>query len=172
MEEDSPNRCQAVNSQGQCNNKKVEGSDFCPAHGGNKALQRDERIRVKGYLLARYQARAADFADDYDLKGLRGEVGILRMILENKLAKCSTDVQLAIQSPALSDLVMKIQKLVTGCHRLEESLGKTMDEQQLMKIADSICGVLSEYITNEDTLKEVAGKLGIVIAEAANNANA
>ena len=157
--EDSPNRCQASNNQGQCRNTALEGAKNCAAHGGNKQQKAQETIRVRGYLLAKYNARARDHADDTELKSLRGEIGILRMLLENKLNQCGDPIKLAIQAPALSDLVMKIQKLVTGCHKLEVSLGQTLDQEQIMGIADSIINVISKHITDTDLLQKLADEI-------------
>ena len=167
VEEDSPDRCQATPPKGQCRNKRVNGSEYCPAHGGNSALKIADRIKVKQYLLSKYQGRAADLSDDQDIKSLRGEIGILRMILETRLNHCKSEIELAVQSPALSDLIMKIQKLVYNCHRLEDALGKVMDESQLLGIADVIVRILSEYVTDETILHEIAERIGMEIAQVA-----
>lgn len=165
--EDDPRRCQGVTSKGQCINKSVDGSQYCPAHGGNSNRDQKNRIKVKQYLLNKFNARAADLCDGNDIKSLRGEIGILRMLLETRLNSCKTEIELAVQSPALSDLIMKIQKLVSGCHRLEEALGKVMDESQLMSIADMIVRILSEYVEDESTLKEISNRIGLEIAQIA-----
>lgn len=171
VEVDDPARCHAVTGKGQCFNKQVADSKFCPAHGANKAMEKAKKIRVKQYLLSKWNARAADLCDGENIKNLRGEVGILRMLLESKLNACSSEVELAVQSPALADLVLKVSKLVTNCHRLEAALGKVMDESQLMSIADAIIKIISEYVEDEETLQLIAKQIGFEIAEIATRSS-
>ena len=161
---EASNRCQGITAKGQCVLAQVEPSKFCHLHGGGVVSGAQRRIAVKQYMLDKAHVRARTLTNDSQIKGLRGEIGILRMILETQIDRCPTPTQLAVAAPSLSDMIMKIQKLVTSCHRLEEAMGHTLDQDQLAVIADSIIQVIGDYITDETQLKEIAGRIGEAIA--------
>jgi len=77
---------------------------------------------------------------------------------------------MAIQAPALSDLIMKIQKLVVGCHKLEMSLGQTLDQETVMGIADSMITVLIEYV-DEDNIEDLTKDLVNAITKTVKHVN-
>ena len=57
----------------------------------------------------------------------------------------------------LRQTVAKIEKLVTSCHKLEESLGQTLDKQSIMQFADGVVGIISKHLPPE--------QLGIIADE-------
>ena len=84
-EPDSPTRCQAVNTQGQCRNESVEGGTMCMCHGGNKQLEAAESKSLRNYRKSKWLARISVHAENSGIKCLREEIGILRIIMEERL---------------------------------------------------------------------------------------
>jgi len=164
VEADDPNRCQATTSKGQCLNKAHEHSNFCLAHGGNKGAEAAEAASVRNYQLAKFQAKLDRHAASPSIKSLRDEVGILRMLMEEQLNRCKDSHDLVVQSASISDLVMKIDKLVTSCHKLEGSLGQLLDKQVILQFANETITLIANVLKGEDNkIREIAdGITGII----------
>jgi hypothetical protein len=157
-----PERCQAITGNGQCINKRHPGSEYCLAHGGNKAGQAQEKVHYRNYLLGQWQARIDQKLAAPDLKNLRDEIAILRMLLEVRFSKCQEDVDLIMHTGAISDLIMKVEKVVTSCHKLETNLGQVLDKQALLNFAGRVIQIISTVLggmENGDKLIDEIGNL-------------
>lgn len=160
-----PRRCHKVIHGSQCSEEAVENSNYCKEHGGGL----HEKTKVKGYLLGKYMARVSDFTNHKDIKSLSAEVGIMRMLIEEKLNSCNDKLTLTVQAPAISEMLMKLQKLVAQCHRLDLSLGKTLDEAQLIRICDAIAEVISRHVEDANILDKISEEISSEIARIALN---
>lgn len=157
--EGDPRQCQAVGQTGQCPYVRVEGSQYCPRHGGNKAKEAQVREAVRTYRLAQWQQRVNEFADDGQIKSLREEIGITRLLLEKQINACTNDVELLINSHKISDLVMKMEKLISSCHNMEMKMGMLLDRTAILQLGSVIVEVISNYITDSDTREQASEKI-------------
>lgn len=160
-----PGRCQGRAKSGQCPYMAVEGSTYCPMHGGTQSIRRREQENVRNYRLAKYEARVNEFADNNQIKSLREEIGITRMLLEETVNKCRDGNELILYSTKISDLVMKLEKLVTSCHRLEASSGLLLDKQAALQIGGTIVEIISRHIEDPEVLSSVADEICMVILQ-------
>lgn len=159
-EPDDPNRCQAVvQGRGQCLNVAVEGTTTCPAHGGAANAKVVETRQLNMYRVKKYQARLSEFAEHDKIKGLRDEIGILRMLIEERMNICHSDLDLMLHSSVLSDLVMKVEKLVTSCNRLEGQLGSMLDKTQALQLGNEVVEIVARHVENEQVLEEIANEI-------------
>ena len=158
-EEDSPTRCQhVIPTKGQCLNEAEPDVKFCAAHGG-KAHQKSLRDKqTKQYMLRKWNARKDEFSDHSDLKSLKEEIGILRMFIENKLNLCHTELDLMAHAGPVSDLIMKVEKLVSSSIRMEEKLGRMLDQTQAMTLIDEIIEIIADHV-DESTMGEIADQI-------------
>lgn len=145
-----PERCQAVNVQGQCTWKAMKDSTFCACHGGNKAQATAEKQRLNNYRLTKFHDKIQRFGSSDGIKSLRDEIGILRTIMEERLEKCETESDLILQSHAICDLVMKIEKVVASCHKLEGSMGQLLDKAAILQFASEVITVVSDVLQDDD----------------------
>jgi hypothetical protein len=160
-EPDDPNRCQSINPKvGQCYYKAFQKEDgtyynYCVRH---LAAQRsiDEKQKVRNYRLNKFQSRLNEFADNDQIKSLREEVGIARMLLEEIINMCSDSTELIMASNRISDLVTRIEKLVTACNKLEQSAGLLLDKTTLLGLADVIVEIIGKHIVDEDIINSIA----------------
>ena len=127
---DAINRCQASGLNGQCPFASEEGQEYCPRHSSKKTKFDQDKRAVRNYRLGQYQARVDEFADNDKIKSLREEIGILRMTLEQIVGSCKSNTELIIYSGRISDIVVRIEKLVSSCHRLEVASGELLDKQK------------------------------------------
>lgn len=154
-----PEQCQSGGKQGQCPYKKMPGYEYCQRHGGPGALKQDEREAVRTYRLHAYQNRVNELADDGKIKSLREEIGITRMLLEAVINSCESESQLIIQCHKISDLVMKLEKLVSTCNNLEMKMGILLDRNAIIQIGSIIVGIVSDFITDPQQREDVSKQI-------------
>jgi hypothetical protein len=87
------------------------------------------------------------------------------MILEERLESCETTTDLMIHAGPLSDVISKIEHTVVSCHKLEESMGSLMDEQQLLAFTTKIVDAIALVITDPDLLDQISNKIMEIVDE-------
>src|ERR1019366_8324518 len=97
-EPDSPDRCQGVHKTGQCKYRARPSSKHCYHHGAIKDKKKQQAKLKTAYQLAKWQSTVDDFANDDQVKSLRREIGIQRMVLEAIVAKCHDHGELMMQA--------------------------------------------------------------------------
>jgi hypothetical protein len=151
-------------NQGQCRYRAVPGGTTCYLHGGNKTLQSQRLASLNAYRLSKFQAEIQRHAEDDGIKSLRTEIGILRVIMEERLNACKDSTDLLLQSGPISDLVSKIERVVTSCHKLENQMGQLLDKQALMNFANTVISIVTSHVSDENTINAIAN--GIIAAMA------
>ena len=152
VEENDPTRCQAVAfGSGQCPYQAVPGIKYCSRHGGNKAAADGERKRVHDYQLQIWQQRVDEFASSEKVTSLAGEIGILRLHLESIQNMCKDSNDLLIYSTRISDLAMKIDKLITTFDKLQNRSGNLLNKSAALVLAGQIVDIITAHV--DDPLK-------------------
>lgn len=159
-----PEQCQAVGKTGQCPYKRIPGAEYCPRHGGNKVIEAKTNEAIRTFRLGQWQQRVNEFADDGQIKSLREEIGITRLLLEKQIQACTNDVDLLINSHKISDLVMKMEKLITSCHNMELKMGMLLDRTAILQLGSMIVEVISQAIEDSDAREAVSEQILNVIA--------
>ncbi len=161
--DDSPIRCQGKFAFGQCPYEKTPGSEYCQMHGGQIAVNKAAKADLRMYRIAKWQSRINEVADHEGVKSLREEIGILRVIMEETMGMCNDSSTLLLYSSKISDTAMKLEKLISSCHRLEASTGVLLDKQAALQIASTIVEIIGRYVTDEDAVNAVAEEVIAVI---------
>ena len=146
VEEDNPERCQNSGKTGQCNLRAVPGGTHCVCHGGVSQIEVQRNKKLNNYRLTKFQARLERHAGSDNIKSLREEIGILRMVLEEKLNACDDLNSLIYMAAPVSELVLKIEKLVVSCHKLEGSMGQHLDKASILQFAQEVIMVISNIL--------------------------
>lgn len=162
-----PDRCQGVNggNQGQCWFKVSPESKFCPRHGGRHAAAAEKKEKVRNYHLGKWRERVNQFADNPEIKSLREEIGIVRMLIEAVIEKCNDTTDLLMVSGKLQALIFQAQKLVSECHRLEERTGVLLDKQTILIVCDSLVRVIGTYVEDSDALESISRQMVEIVAK-------
>jgi len=151
--QDDPMRCQGITSNGQCLNKATVQGGYCPSHGGNNQIIQQKKKRQRLYDLTKYRARLDKMDDDnQNVKNLREEIGICRIVMEEVINNCQGPVDMLSHAPKISDLATKIGKLVSQCHNIDKSLGQYMDKNDIVQIAQEFVQVISGVVKDPDDL--------------------
>ena len=159
VDEDSPDRCQSITPQGQCTLKKVEHSDYCPAHGGNSVFQANERKELRNYRLNQFKNRVSELASSDSILSLREDIGILRMLIESKINQCNNQTDLLLIAGPLSDLLMKVEKVTTSCGRLDMRLGRLLDKSKILQFAQTMVQIVSDEIDDNEVLEKISTRI-------------
>lgn len=153
-------KCQGHSGKlGQCPFCKAKGSEYCPRHGGGLSANAEKKEAVRNYHLTKWQARVQQLADNEGIKSLREEVGILRMILENMLNQCEDAQELLMFSSRAADLVIKIEKLVTSCDRMEGKMGQLLGKDSVLRLAAQYVEIIHEHIDDVDIIDAISTKM-------------
>ncbi len=156
---DDPDRCQTVLKNQQCMFKAVPGTTHCPRHGGTKPAIALEKKNFRNLQLTQWGARVKEFGDNPEVKSLRDEIGLLRLILENLVNKCKDTDELIFYNQKITDLILKVEKLVSSAHKLEMSMGMMLDKTSVVKIGTSIAEIISEYVEDPDDLEIISNRI-------------
>jgi hypothetical protein len=77
---DHPKRCQALNGTYQCWYYRTAIDIYCKHHT-RKHKKLEDKKAIRMYRLEKWQHRVNELAEDVNIKSLRGEIGIIRMLL-------------------------------------------------------------------------------------------
>jgi hypothetical protein len=160
-----PRRCQGiVGGNYQCIYVSVPGSNYCIAHSANTSGRAAEARKAEwNYNLHKYRARIQQFAENPRVKSLREEVGVLRLLLETVLNKCEDETALMIYTSKISELVLKIEKVVASCHNLEAKTGQVLDKTAVINLCEAVVQVIQNYVDDPDVLAKLSGDLSMLL---------
>lgn len=158
--EDDPDRCQASGAKAQCPFKAIPGSTYCPRHKtGNKS-----RDPLKNYHInQQFLPRMKQLSESEDVKNLREEIALLRMVVETIVNRCEDEFDLSVESDRISKLVGQLQKLVESCHKIEQSSGELMGKTVILNIGGMMVNILSKYVADPSVLDKVGEEIGHAI---------
>jgi hypothetical protein len=156
VEEDHPERCPSVTAKkGQCRFRAVPGGKNCYIHAGANTLREQRKRSLAAYRESKWLAEIQRHAQDDDVKNLRSEVGILRVLMQEQLARCQDATDLLLMSGPISDLVLKIDKVVNSCHKLESNMGQLLDKQAIINFASRVIKVVTDVLKEEQDAEKV-----------------
>jgi len=182
-----PDRCQSVGKQGsgQCEFLSVKGlitrgllerehseeayqsATSCPAHAGFNQVKAAEKRRSHSYRLEIWQQRINEFAEDETTMTLRGEIGIIRMMIESLINQCGGDTQqLIVYSQRISGLIMNCERLVTSCDKLESKMSMLLDRSSALSFAAKVVEVISKHITDPEVIDAISNDIITALNEA------
>jgi hypothetical protein len=91
---------------------------------------------------AQEQAKLAHFADHEDLKSLRDEIGLVRMMIQATWNSAKTDVEKLQAYSKVNTFCLTLERLVKTCQTLDQSMGHLIAKPALLRLAQSICNIV------------------------------
>ncbi len=161
-------RCISSNHNGQCPYIKQNETEYCVRHGANKGKEGRAAEVQRNYRLKRWKDRVGEFADNDGIKSLREEVGILRLILEEMMNACETSMDLLLYSNKMSDLVTKIEKLVTSCDKLENRMGILLSKDSVLHLASIYVQIINNHVSDPDIIEQISMEMATATEEVSN----
>lgn len=168
-----PRRCKGNARDGQCSNLAVPGSEYCrPCGGRDRSLE----IGRRQYLLqkAEYRKRLSELTDHEDVKSLRDEIAIARMLIEERLNNIHDKNDMLAACGPLNQLLLTVERLVKSAHVLEQNLGLLLSKETVVQLAgrlgDIVIAVLQEAgIPNYEEVADTIFQRFILCAKGAQN---
>lgn len=164
-EPDDPRRCQASAMAGkQCGYKAEPGGKFCPRHNGVQRMQQTaEQIRM--YKLQHFTERYSQLSTHEQLKDLRGEIGIMRLTLEEIINQTEGKPnQLLAYSGKIMGMTQGIKDLVQTFQKMEEKLATMVSKDNLIIFAQQLVEVIGEHVP-DDKIEHVTAKIDKLLSE-------
>jgi hypothetical protein len=160
-------RCEHTTTTQQCTEQAVEGSRFCIKHSKNPqaGLKRQYMLNQ-----AKYRQRYSDFADSNELRSLRDEISVMRMVFEERLNMVTNDSEMLASCGQIASLAVVIERLVKSCHQLESRLGTLLSKPSLLGIANEIVQILLQELSHlpgyEDLVDRISERIVQIITDA------
>lgn len=148
-------KCLHSGPQGECPFKRIEGSKFCPRHGAHHVFNAAAKADSRLYMVAKWQERIGTKVDNPKSKTLGEEVGIIRMLIEERLLQCKDESDLLMASHSITQMLTTAEKLVASHHKIEKERALLLDPDRALKLATDIVGVIATYLDDPDILKAV-----------------
>lgn len=155
---DDPRRCTSIIGNDQCPHIRVPGHQTCERHCSG--AMRIARSNLSNYKFSeQFHGRIGDFAASEDIKSLRGEIGVCRLLLQSVVNQCRDDLELSMQADRIARLADNLNRLITSCHKLETSTGQLLDKTVVINIGGMIVNVLDKYIEDKALLGEIGNEI-------------
>lgn len=168
-----PSRCKGTSPGGQCMQRAVEGSDYCPSHGGSNKQHEKEQLR--SYLLTQVDSarRFEQLQDRYDpVRELRDAIAMTHLLIERRMNLIQTDADLMVACSSLKGLIETMDKLVNSATRIEQHLGELLSKNTIYNLAQITVNILIDELETvpqfELIIDRVTQKLMQQIAVAAD----
>jgi hypothetical protein len=152
-------RCISTVTNGQCPYLKVPETDHCPMHGSNKGVINNNNEARRNYQLRRWKSRVDEFADNDQIKSLREEIGILRIVMEELVNKCEDSMDLLMSSHRIADVAMKIEKLVVSCDKLENRMGLLLSKRAVIQLAGEYVQIINNHVTDPEKIEQISEEM-------------
>lgn len=160
---DDPEVCEKCVASGSTYYKVIEGTTRCPRHGGAKQAISNAEKSATQYRVEVWNRRLKEFAGNDAVKSLREEIGVLRLLMEETLKRCSNADDLLMFSARIQSIANDIQRLVSSCDKLEKSMGEMMDRPTAIKFAGRLIEIVASEINDPDALDRISGRIVEII---------
>lgn len=171
MSVDLIDRCKKDLSGGQCEARAMQGSDYCQAHGSEVTLAHNN-TRIYRLDKARYAQRLAELKDHNQLKSLREEIGLIRILMEERFNMIKTETDLLASCSTINHLALTLERLIKTTHQMEQNLGSLLNKQSIIILGQNIVTILVDELKGVENFEEIidrtSDRLITTIEEAAN----
>jgi hypothetical protein len=168
-----PERCQGAAPDGQCWNRAEHGTHKCRAHGGKSTAEQEE-LGIYRLKNARYRERLAQMRGSRheDVKSLRDEIRLTRILIEERYNAINSDTDLIVSCPAISNLLLTLERLMKTSQTLEESLNVLVSRSSIIVLGKEIVTILIEELRGiedyEDRVDRITDRLFVTLEQTAN----
>jgi len=137
------------------------GSKVCLAHGGARYLKREVIKLNSNYRLSLWQSRLDEKSQAPELKSLRDEASIARILIEETMNKISPDDETSLQlhRGAILQALDRVHGLVVSIHKIDKDTGRLLDKTVVIQMAQAISGIISEVLSGVDLPTETRNSI-------------
>lgn len=153
-----PNRCKVtVNGNNQCFHVAVPGENYCELHSHKPAgaAERDIYYLTK----ARHRHRLTQLRDHEEIKSLREEIALTRILIEERWNQATSDADLLLACPMLNQLLLTLERLIKSSHQIEQNLGTLLSKSAVVTLGQSLVQLLIEELKQVPNYEEVIDRI-------------
>lgn len=166
-----PERCKSAAQDGQCDNKSEHGSDYCRAHGGRSTADHEAK---KLYLLseAKYRTRLAQLSEHDEVKSLREEIALARMMIERRFDLIRNEADFIAGCAPINTMLLTVERLVKSAHSIEQNLGGLLAKPTILKLGQQMCEIVVDELEGVPNFEAIVDRITermIQTITAANN---
>jgi len=103
--------------------------------------------------------RLAELSGHEQIKSLREEIGLVRMLIEKQVNAAKSDIELLGSCGTINGLLVTLEKLVKRCHELEQSFGELLSRQAALRLGQSLCEIVIEELQGIEGHEEVIDRI-------------
>lgn len=161
-------QCDFISDGIRCPYKKSANSNYCSMHN-SKALSNTLAGALRYKLKS--SERVQELKDGPNTKNLYDEIALLRYLLESVWQQIEKQMDEGNEHAFLqnhskiTDIIDRIDKLITNTHKIEKSLGHLLDQSQLYDVIEQVITVIETELHDlPERCKAIStGIQGIVI---------
>ena len=166
-----PRRCQGSAKTQQCMNIAEPGSNYCRAHGGTNKAEGEKRRQYQ-LTQARLRNRLTQLTDHEEIKSLREEIGLTRILIEELLNSAQGNTELLQKSATFIGLVQTLERLIKTSHQIEQNLGFLLSKPTVILLGQQIIHILIDELQGVDEYEQridrITGRMFDTIEESTN----
>jgi hypothetical protein len=167
-----PRRCKASAKTEQCWNVADEGFDYCRSHARHVANPHGEQRRQYQLTQARLRGRLNQKTDHDEIKSLREEIGLTRILIEELFNSAKDQNELLQKSATFIGLAQTLERLIKTSHQIEQNLGMLLSKPTIIVMAQNIVQILNEELQGidgyEKRIDKIHGRMFDTIEAATN----
>jgi hypothetical protein len=150
----------------------VSGSDYCEVHArGNIAADAEEK-RLYRLTEAQYRTRLAQLSEHEQVKTLREEIALTRMLIEKRFNLIKTDADLLAAYGPINSLLLTVEKLVKSANAIEQNLGVLLGKPALLRLSQTLCEIIIDELQGtpgfEEKIDKIVARLVTAVSSAQN----
>lgn len=153
-----PNRCKQSVGDNQCLDMAAPGSEFCLKHRG---IDHTNENSTRLYLLAKAEDRVRlhRLAEHDEIRSLREEIALARMLAERRWNMMKTDNDAIIHCASINTLLLTIERLVKSAHSIEQNLGILLSKSAVLNLGQAICRIIVDELEGIEDYEEIVDKI-------------
>lgn len=153
-----PDRCKGTFSDGQCMNRASFGSDYCQAHGGQIARAEAAESRIYNLNKAQYRRRLAELKDHEEIKSLREEIALCRLLIEERFNKIQNDADLLAAYSTVNSLMLTLERLIKTTHQIEQNLGTLLSKPTVILLGQNLVQIINEELAGVEGYERIVDR--------------
>jgi hypothetical protein len=140
-------------------NLALDGQDKCEGCIGKlPAVPKATRQ----YLLAKAddRARLDALSESPELKSLRDEIALVRMLVERRWNLIHTDNDLILAAPQLTNMMQTLERLVKTADVMDRNEGRLLARQAVIRIGQELVRIVMEELEEIPGYEEIVDRIG------------
>lgn len=158
----SNEQCEGRKEDGsRCTNRALIDSHLCANCFSKSHTKRITKERRRMYDLAQYNGDVDRFARAGEIKSLREEIAISRMLVERILKTIPADspAELLARFPQVNQGIKTIESLVTQCNKFDITAGQMLDKSEVARLSSEIVRIVADEIEDTAVLERISERM-------------